>query len=521
MFVSGVGIVCAGGGPWGCRVVCRLRFFLCSSSCFFFCHFPCHFFCSSFGRLLVRSFGRLCCRFLVFFYLCSFGRFFFCVVCRFSCCFFCRSFCSLSYHSFGGVFRSFPLFLFRTFLLSMVLWLPLFHSLFQHRLWLLLLRFLLFWLLLPLRLFRRLFVLLRLFLVRFLLLLLPHLLWCGIFRGWFLLWLLPFGRRLSPLSFPPSSSFLSLPSSSSHRVFKQVVSLITGFFPAAKPKDVKPADLASWFEGFGDVKRCDPRFFLFFLFNKLRSIKVEVDSKVQKSAHNRKKAIGVLPSWGDVYHVSDLPEFHKAPPLNKQFSRLLDKMVASSRFMSMSIEECMKLESLVGVMPLSTDNQRLSVAQVAGVERQGCGSLGSGGLAFGISHSLSCGPHTIQGTHPLSFVLPLVHQGQSTGCGSAISCRGGSSGACSSSVSVALQPFVCGDKGLRVLETGHQSFVTESEGAQDFLQDGDSPVGASLHHAEDHSVDGVGSSCSRHPVHQGEEQRPGGFSVQAQPDSEF
>ena len=239
-------------------------------------------------------------------------------------------------------------------------------------------------------------------------------------------------------SFPPSSSFLSLPSSSSHRVFKQVVSLITGFFPAAKPKDVKPADSASWFEGFGDVKRCDPRFFLFFLFNKLRSIKVEVDSKVQKSAHNRKKAIGVLPSWGDVYHVSDLPEFHKAPPLNKQFSRLLDKMVASSRFMSMSIEECMKLESLVGVMSLSTDNQRLSVAQLAGVERQGCGSLGSGGLAFGISHSLSCGPHTIQGTHPLSFVLPLVHQGQSTGCGSAISCRGGSSGACSSSVSVVL-----------------------------------------------------------------------------------
>ena len=136
--------------------------------------------------------------------------------------------------------------------------------------------------------------------------------------------------------------------------------------------------------------------------------------------------------------------------------------------------------SQVGVMSLSTDNRQLFVAPLAGVERQECGSLGSGGPALGILHSLSCGPHTTQEIHPLSFVQPLVHQGQSSGCRSALSCREGSSGVCSSSISRVLQLFVCGDEGLRVLETGHRSFVTESEGAQDFLQDRDSPVGASL-----------------------------------------
>ena len=108
---------------------------------------------------------------------------------------------------------------------------------------------------------------------------------------------------------------------------------------------------------------------------------------------------------------------------------------------------------------------------------------------LGISHSLSCGPHTIQGTHPLSFVRPLVHQGQSPGSGSTLSGREGSSGACSSSVTGLLQPVVCGDEGLRVLETGHRPFVTEPEGSQDFLQDGDSPVGSSL--CSEGRLDGV------------------------------
>ena len=61
-----------------------------------------------------------------------------------------------------------------------------------------------------------------------------------------------------------------------------------------------------------------------------------------------------------------------------------------------------------------------------------------------------------------------------------LSRREGSGGACSSSLSRVLQPVVYGDEGLRILEAGHRPFATESEGAQDFLQDGDSSVCSSL-----------------------------------------
>ena len=87
------------------------------------------------------------------------------------------------------------------------------------------------------------------------------------------------------------------------------------------------------------------------------------------------------------------------------------------------------------------------------MERQGRGCLGGGGSALGILHSLSCDPHSIQGTHPLS----LVHQGQSPGDGSALSGQEGSVRVCSSSLSGLLQPIICGDEGLRVLETGDLS----------------------------------------------------------------
>ena len=131
-------------------------------------------------------------------------------------------------------------------------------------------------------------------------------------------------------------------------------------------------------------------------------------------------------------------------------------------------------------MSLSSCGWRLSVAPLAGVELQGRGSLGSGGLAVGISHSLPFGPHLIRGTHPLPFVQPLVHQGQGLGGGSSLVIAEGSDRASSSSVSRLLQPAVCGDEGLWVVEAGHRPFVTESEGLEDFFQDGDSPVGTSF-----------------------------------------
>ena len=52
-----------------------------------------------------------------------------------------------------------------------------------------------------------------------------------------------------------------------------------------------------------------------------------------------------------------------------------------------------------------------------------------------------------------------------------------------------LQPAVCGDEGLRVVEAGHRPLVTESEGSEDFFQDGDSPVCSSL--GVERELDGV------------------------------
>ena len=127
-------------------------------------------------------------------------------------------------------------------------------------------------------------------------------------------------------------------------------------------------------------------------------------------------------------------------------------------------------------MSLSICGRRLSVAPLAGVERQGCGSLGSGGLAVGISHSLTLGPHLIRGTLTLSLVQPYVHPGQSLGGGGSLVFGERSDRAGSSSFSGLLQPAVCGDEGLRVVEAGHRPLVTESEGSEDFFQDGDSPV---------------------------------------------
>ena len=116
----------------------------------------------------------------------------------------------------------------------------------------------------------------------------------------------------------------------------------------------------------------------------------------------------------------------------------------------------------VGGMSLSTSNHWLSVATLAGVERQGSGSLGGGGLTLGLSDTLSCGPQAVKGTHPLSFVRPLIHQGQSPGARSALSGQEVSIGACSSSFSGILKPIVCGDEGFRFLEGGHRPFTSES-----------------------------------------------------------
>ena len=120
--------------------------------------------------------------------------------------------------------------------------------------------------------------------------------------------------------------------------------------------------------------------------------------------------------------------------------------------------------------------RRLSVAPLAGVERQGRGSLGSGSLAVGISNSLPSGSRFIQGTHPFCGVLSQFDQGQSSGGRGPGFIGQRSDRTCSSSLSGLLQPVVCSDESLRSVEAGHRPLFSESEGAADILQDGDSPV---------------------------------------------
>ena len=131
-------------------------------------------------------------------------------------------------------------------------------------------------------------------------------------------------------------------------------------------------------------------------------------------------------------------------------------------------------------MSQSNRCRRLSVAPLAGVERRGCGTLGSGGLAVGIPDSLPSGSHLIQGSHPFAGLFPQLDQGQSSGGRGS----GSSEQRChrdgSSSLSGLLQPVVCGNESFGGVETGHRPFHSELEDSTDILQDGDTSICSSL-----------------------------------------
>ena len=98
----------------------------------------------------------------------------------------------------------------------------------------------------------------------------------------------------------------------------------------------------------------------------------------------------------------------------------------------------------------------------------------------GILDSLLLRSSTALGAHPFSFVQPLVHQGFGPGAGSSFSGGERCSRASTSSLFRFLQPIVCRDEGLRILETSRRSFHSESMCSQVSVQDGDSPVAASV-----------------------------------------
>ena len=107
-------------------------------------------------------------------------------------------------------------------------------------------------------------------------------------------------------------------------------------------------------------------------------------------------------------------------------------------------------------MSQSNRFRRLSVAPLAGVERRGRGTLGSGSLAVGIPDSLPSGSHLIQGSHPFSSLLPQLDQGQSSGGRGSVSYGQGCDRVGSPSLSGLLQPVVCSNESFGSVEAGHR-----------------------------------------------------------------
>ena len=140
-------------------------------------------------------------------------------------------------------------------------------------------------------------------------------------------------------------------------------------------------------------------------------------------------------------------------------------------------------------MSLSGFSRRLSVAPLAGVERQGRGSVGGGGSEVGLSCSLPFGTSTVDGTHPYSVLRPQFHQGPSFGEGSSLLFAERSRRSRSFAFSGLLQPAFCGDESLRVVKTGYRFVNPQSESPQDSLQDGDPLVCASV--CAERRLDGI------------------------------
>ena len=156
--------------------------------------------------------------------------------------------------------------------------------------------------------------------------------------------------------------------------FKEVLALITRLFPAAKSSVSLNVDVSSWFEDFGLARRRNPGLLL-SIFSKLGPVMSDIEEKFCKSSNERKKATSCLPVWGDGYHLGNIKEFHRAPRINESFSRHLEKQVSSLRFVSMTLDECSKLESCVcGLMEAQSSSFWALPSAFAFLKEAGCAS---------------------------------------------------------------------------------------------------------------------------------------------------
>ena len=101
-------------------------------------------------------------------------------------------------------------------------------------------------------------------------------------------------------------------------VFKEVLGLISDLCPAARSSFSSAKDSSPWFDNFGNPRRKELRIFL-SLFDKLAPLQRKVEEQFAKALDDKKKAVSALHKWGDIYHLSDQDDFHRAPKLNEVF----------------------------------------------------------------------------------------------------------------------------------------------------------------------------------------------------------
>ena len=144
----------------------------------------------------------------------------------------------------------------------------------------------------------------------------------------------------------------------------------------------------------------------------------------------------------------------------------------------------------------SRKDRRLFVPLLVSVERQGSGSLGSGGLAGRLPYSLDSKASIIQGSALVDKLFLDFHQGESPGVRSTGPVREGSYRT-RSHVARLFQSRLCGPESFRGLASHHRLVPFQQVCGENQVPDGDSPVSLGLY--PEGRLDGVTGSEGRLP----------------------
>ena len=129
--------------------------------------------------------------------------------------------------------------------------------------------------------------------------------------------------------------------------FQEIINLIMGYFPHAKPSVASHFDdLIPWLDVFVSSRHSSPLVFL-KMFDKFKAISIEVDDKFRLTAEDKKKASSSFLQWGQVYCFGEQKTFHKAPKVNESFSCLVMKQVGSSCSLSLLLEDSVMLKACI------------------------------------------------------------------------------------------------------------------------------------------------------------------------------